>query len=171
MKFCLIQGLEQNCLFICSAGKYDAVHVRSMIRAGSALDFYQRRVTILNDMRLVDFTMDRPAQEWLVSTLPDTPKHSNTAMVADTEVGFAMISLYAELRGCTPEAFGAFRAMNDALEWLAIPGARRAIPTKIKTIMDAAFNESDRQSTDFQLTINKVTTGQEQPKIVAQSAP
>lgn len=159
MKFCLVQGLEENCLFIRSAGAYDATHVRAMIKAASALDFYKRRVTIMYDMRLVHFTLNPDAIRWLVSTLPDEPKHSDTALVADTDIGFEMISLYADLRGIIPQSMGAFRTMDQALSWLKVPGAEQAIPDEIAAILDAAFTEADRWTSTFHLTVSKVTTG------------
>ncbi|MEM7059958.1 MAG: hypothetical protein AAF557_20440 [Pseudomonadota bacterium] len=159
MKFCLVQALEQNCLFIRSAGQYDAKHVRQMIKAASSLDFYQRRVTIMYDMRLVHFTLDPAAIDWLVQTLPDVPKHSDTAMVAETDIGFQMISLYAERRSAIPQALGAFRTMDDALKWLRVPGVDDEIPSDISDILDKAFDEEDRMSTGFQLDITRVKTG------------
>lgn len=167
MKFCLVQALEENCLFIRSAGQYDATHVRAMIRASSALDFYQRRVTILYDMRLVHFTDDPEAIRWLVGTLPDVPRHSHTALIAQTDTGFQMITLYARLRSAIPQAMGAFRTMEAALGWLAVPGASEALPRAVADIFDAAFTEADRHAQDFQITTTKVTTGRETAPIPA----
>ena len=121
MKFCLVQALEENCLFIRSAGNYDAQHVRAMIRSASSLDFYQRRVAIMYDMRMVHFTLDRAAIKWLVQTLPDVPKHSDTAMVADTDIGFEMISLYADLRGISPRPWRRFaQCLKPWIGWQSL---------------------------------------------------
>ena len=100
----------------------------------------------------------------LVKTLPDVPKHSHTAMVADTDIGFQMISLYAKLRGNIAQAMGAFRGMESALEWLAVPGATTAIPKEVAAVLNPAFCEEDRHADGFQISVTKVVTGQASAK-------
>ncbi|MEM1160187.1 MAG: hypothetical protein AAGJ28_04585 [Pseudomonadota bacterium] len=154
MRFCLVQAIDQNCLFITSAGKYDAGHVREMIRASSSLDFYKRRVAIIYDMRRVHFTLDRGAVQWLVTTLPDAPAHSDVAMIADTEIGYEMISLYADLRQHIPQATGAFRTMEEAVDWLAVP-EMEAVPRQVDAILTSAFSRTALPNDAFQITIHK----------------
>lgn len=159
MKFCLVQAMDHNCLYIRSAGPYDWTQIRQMIRVGSRLDFYEQRNTIMHDMRMVEFSDDLDGLVRLADSLPDAPRHGNMAIVADSEAGFRMVSVYASIRAKIPQSISAFHRVDDAMRWLGLPGADAGFPAPVEEIFSASIRREDRDADAFQLGLNKVACG------------
>ena len=106
-----------------------------MIEAVSRLDFYQDRVPILHDMRLVDFDVPMEIVRQVAHIQPDQPKHTRLALVADSELGFGMLRALAALRENEQRLARAFHSVPEAIEWLELSAMGLSIPVQIEDLL------------------------------------
>ena len=143
MKFSIVQATELRCIFVRSAGKLHPPHMRLMIESISKLDFYQDRVPILHDMRQVEFDVPMNVVRQVAGTQPTQPKHTQLALVADSELGYGMLRALAMFRENEQRVARAFHSIDEAMEWLELPEAGTAIPARIEELLSEGLGESD----------------------------
>lgn len=146
-------------LFVRSAGRFNARHMKAMIQAISNLDAYQD-IQILHDMRLVDF--DVPVEEVIEigRTYPPQPRAGKLAVVADSVLGYGMLRVIVSIRENVSRSVAAFRGIPDAIGWLAAGHLDRAIPDNVEALLAEHIGSGDSEPDAFAIVMKRLRTGE-----------
>lgn len=134
VKFCVIQAQPRGCLFIRSAGRFNAQHMKAMIQAISNLDAY-RDIEILHDMRLVDFDVAVEQVIEVARSYPSGERAGKLAVVAESVLGYGMLRVIVSIRENVNRTVSAFRSIEEAIDWLNVPGLQRKIPDQVEAVL------------------------------------
>ena len=101
--------------------------MQALFKTLGTLDLYDG-ARILHDMRNVDFSVPVDGVIKVAHARPSKNLNTRLALLANSDVGFGMLRVIVAIRENASRSTNAFRSMQDALDWLNIPGIRDTLP-------------------------------------------